>query len=176
MGELHTPGAADSRSRFQEIHKLYRTTMLNVAVGVLKDHHLAEDAVQEAFMRIARNLHKIGEVDCPPTRAYVVTIVRNVSLNMVARLKRQVPVERLDAEEILCDGMESAIFDQMDYELVLSIIQTLPQIYRETLLLYYVEELNTIEIAQRIGASEETVKKRLQRGRRMVLDGFPERE
>lgn len=174
MAELHALGSPEARSRFNEIHTLYRPTMLNVAVGVLKDHHLAEDAVQEAFMRIARNLHKIGDINCPPTRAYVVTIVRNVSLSMVARLKRQAPIERLDAEEILCDGMEDAIFEQMDYELALSIIQTLPQIYRETLLLYYVEELNTIEIAQRIEVSTETVKKRLQRGKRMVLDGFPE--
>ena len=173
MAEKHTPVPPDDRSRFHELHKLYRAVMLNVAAGVLKDCHLAEDAVQEAFLRIARNLHKISEVDSPSTRAYVLTIVRNVSLTMLARLERQVPVERLDTEEILCDGMEDAVFDRMNYELALSIIRTLPEIYRETLLLYYVDELNTVEIARKTGVSIETVKKRLQRGKRMALDGLP---
>jgi len=36
----------ESRRRFDALHQLYRPAMLGVANDILKDHHLAEDAVQ----------------------------------------------------------------------------------------------------------------------------------
>jgi len=162
----------DFQSRFDELHKRYQQAMMNVALRILKDHHLAEDAVQESFVRIARNFFKIGELESPQTRVFVITVVRNVSLKMLTRLGRQPFVQGIDPEMIADDNLEDGMLDRMDYELVLQAIRALPPIYKEALLLYYVDELNTVEIAQRLNIDVETVKKRIQRGRRMVIDGL----
>ena len=145
---------------------------MNVALRILKDHHLAEDAVQEAFLRIARNFSKIGELESPQSRMFVITVVRNVSLKMLSRLGRQILVQGFDPDLIAEDNLEDDMLHRMDYELVLQAIRALPPIYKEALLLYYVDELNTVEIAQRLCMEVETVKKRVQRGRRMVIDGL----
>lgn len=172
MADRQSLISPEFQSRFDELHKRYQQAMMNVALRILKDHHLAEDAVQEAFMRIARNFSKIGELESPQTRMFVITVVRNVSLKMLARLGRQVIVQGLDPDMIVEDNLEDGMLHRMDYELVLQAIRSLPPIYREALLLYYVDELNTVEIAQRLCIEVETVKKRVQRGRRMVIDGL----
>ena len=51
----------EEKSKFEQLYHLYRYTMLHVAVSILKETQLAEDAVHEAFIRIAKNLHKIVE-------------------------------------------------------------------------------------------------------------------
>ena len=73
------------KARFADFYDRYKTLMFYVAKGILKDDCLAEDAVQEAFLRVAKNFHKINEVSCPQTRNFAVIITRNISLNMLKK-------------------------------------------------------------------------------------------
>ena len=56
------------------------------------------------------------------------------------------------------------------YEEVLTAIQELPLIYRDILYLQCVEGYKLTEISKLIGVRTETVKKRAQRGRKILLD------
>ena len=76
---LDTP---EEKSKFETLYYTHRHTMLHIAMQILKDHQLAEDAVQEAFIRLVKNFSKIGQVNCPRTRLFVVIIVRNISLTI----------------------------------------------------------------------------------------------
>lgn len=62
----------DEKSRFVQLYHQYRKLMHYEAKRILKDDHLAEDAVQEAFLRIAKNFHKVGEIFCPQTKNFTV--------------------------------------------------------------------------------------------------------
>lgn len=99
---------------FEELYREYKQYMFKVASFILEDENLAEDAVNEAFLRIAKNFEKFkanlpdihyGEsiadctiekinlcrkeqITCPKTRAYVVVIIRRVALNMREKQKR----------------------------------------------------------------------------------------
>ena len=57
--------------------------MFYIAQEILKDEQLSEDAVQEAFLRIAKNFHKVGEILRPETRNFTVIITKNVALTML---------------------------------------------------------------------------------------------
>ena len=48
----------------------------------------AEDAVQESFLRMIKNFHKIGEISCPQTKRFVVIIVRNAARNLLVKENR----------------------------------------------------------------------------------------
>ena len=73
----------DERSeKIEQLYSLYRNVMFYTAERILRDHHLAEDAVQKAFLKVLDNLHKISEIDCNKTRAFLVIIVRNVAITM----------------------------------------------------------------------------------------------
>jgi len=162
----------DARRQLEELYTRYRLPMQRAAESILHDVHLAEDVLQESFLRIARNLHKIDRPDSPATRSFVMTIARNAALSMYARLQKQRPEEWLPEELAAEDDTEADVLAELDLQLVLSIIQNLPSGYRDPLLLYYVEELSMAEVARRLELKQETVKKRIQRGRRMVLDGI----
>ena len=45
--------------------------MYCIAVEILRDEHLAEDAVQEAFFCVARNFRKVGKVESVQTRNFL---------------------------------------------------------------------------------------------------------
>ena len=94
--------------------------MYKVAIRILNDEHLAQDAVQEAFIRIVKNLDKINEVNCNRTRAFIVIIIRNASIDIYRSRKKQssFPLEDLadfpesgpSVEEIVIDN---TMFDAM---------------------------------------------------------------
>ena len=60
----------NDKSRFEELYERYAKLMHYVAKEILSDDRLAEEAVQEAFFRIARNFHKVGAVKNRETKNF----------------------------------------------------------------------------------------------------------
>ena len=60
--------AEEDRHRFLSLYRRYKKLMLYIAHDILHDPHDAEDAVHEAFLRLAEMIEKIHEIDCPPHR------------------------------------------------------------------------------------------------------------
>lgn len=162
--------APEERAKFETLYYTHRRTMLHIAIQILKDHQLAEDAVQEAFLRLAKNLSKIGPIDCPRTRLFAVIIVRNVSLTMLAERKKQVVIEAPDEAVPAEYDLEADVLDRLAYEEVLAAIRKLPGIYRDILYFQCVEGYKLTEIANLLGIEVETAKKRAQRGRKKLLE------
>ena len=79
------------RSKFEIMYLEYRDTMYNAAYDILQNIYDAEDAVHYAFLKIAENMHKIGEPKCLKTRCYLVTIVENKAID-IYRAKRAHPM------------------------------------------------------------------------------------
>lgn len=159
--------------QFEELYALYHHTMLQVAKGILKDEHLAEDAVQEAFIRIGKNIAKISRVNCPQTRAFAVIIVRNVALTILNDQHKQIFTDNIDTLEFVESNMEDSLLQKMDYDAILAAIEKLPDAHRDVLYLHYVQGYKTVEIGKLLGLDREAVKKRLQRGKRKLLELLP---
>ena len=130
----------------------------------------AEDVVQEAFLRLAKNFSKIEQVNCPRTRLFTVIIVRNISLTMLAERKKETVLESPDAVIPIEYDLEEDVLERIAYEEVLNAIRELPVLYRDVLYLQCVEEYKLTEISRLLGIEAETVKKRAQRGRKKLLD------
>jgi len=69
-------------AKMDAITDTYNAMMYGVAYRILRNEEDAEDAVAEALENIFKNLDKISEISCPKTRGYIVTIVRNTSINI----------------------------------------------------------------------------------------------
>ena len=113
---LDTP---EERAKFEKLYYSHRRTMLHIAMKILKDHQLAEDAVQEAFLRLVKNFSKIGQVNCPRTRLFTVIIVRNISLTMLAERKKENVLERPEAVIPIEYDLEEDVLERIAYEEVL---------------------------------------------------------
>jgi RNA polymerase sigma-70 factor (ECF subfamily) len=150
----------------------YSGTLYRVAYSVLRNPADAEDAVQEAFLRVLRHRHMLGEVR--DRRIWLVRIVWNVVLDRkrrakarpetddVAELARLLPSNGLSAEEIAAASERHAQ--------VLRCVEKLPAKERQVLLLSAFDELSSAEIASILGITESSVRSRLFRARNLMAE------
>jgi RNA polymerase sigma-70 factor (ECF subfamily) len=148
----------------------YASTLYRVAFSVLRNASDAEDAVQEAFMRVLRHRDSLSEIR--DQRVWLVRIVWNVVLDRKRRSKtrpetddiadvaRLIPVEGLTAEERAAAAQHRAQ--------VLACVEQLPAKEREVLLLSAFEELSSVEIAAVLEITESSVRSRLFRARNLL--------
>ena len=162
----------EQKSKFEQIYNNYKHTMFYVAKSILKDDYLSEDAVHNAFISIAKSMDNINEVGSNRTKGYIVVIVRNISLNMLKKQNKDVAIDELEENIKDDNSLEDEVLSKLSVDSIIEEITSLPMIYKDVLYLSYVEDLPTQEISRLINISNEAVKKRLQRGRKILQKVF----
>jgi RNA polymerase sigma-70 factor (ECF subfamily) len=150
----------------------YASTLYRVAFSVLRNAADAEDAVQEAFLRVLRHRDTLEEVR--DHRVWLIRIVWNIVLDRkrraktrpetddVSELSRVLPATGLSADERAAAAQHHAH--------VLALVDQLPHKERQVLVLSAFEELTSVEIAEVLGVTESSVRSRLFRARNIMAD------
>jgi RNA polymerase sigma-70 factor (ECF subfamily) len=148
----------------------YSGTLYRVAFSVLRNSADAEDAVQEAFIRVLRHRETLSEVR--DQRVWLIRIVWNIVLDRkrraktrpetddVSELARVLPSNGLSAEQIAAAAQHHAH--------VLACVDQLPAKERQVLMLSAFEELSSVEIASVLEITESSVRSRLFRARNLM--------
>ena len=166
------------RSAFEMLYDRYASTVFGLALRMLGDREVAEDAVQEIFWRVWRRL---GSFDRSRAFApWLFGIAHNYCIDELRRRKvRPQSVYEDDENPILseiadeADVSESALLAEQG-RLVRSALEQIPEEQRQTLLLAYFGGLTQQEIAAKLGNPLGTVKTRMRLGLqklRAVLQG-----
>lgn len=142
----------EDRSKFQKLYMKYRNLMYYVAYEILHNHHDAEDAVHQAFVRIAENIEEIETPICPKTRSYVVTIVENKAIDMY-RHKQRHPLVEYNDETV------GIVIEYDGTNTLGECMSRLPARYRELIILKYVHGYTFKETARIMGITEDNAKK-----------------
>jgi len=162
---------------YEELVRTHAGRMLAVARRLLGDGEDARDAVQEAFVSAFRSIDRFAGGARLST--WLHRIVVNAAL-MKLRTRRRKPEEPLDdlLPAFLADGHRSeprgpwqpasALERSEVRALVRRSIERLPESYRTVLLLRDIEELDTAEVAERLGVGPGVVKTRLHRARQAL--------
>lgn len=146
--------------------------VFRIAYSVLRNHHDAEDAAQEVFLRLCQQ-GEAARLQIRDPRAWLAQVTWRVA---VARSRRH-PVVNLDQETLdlalqqLRDrtpGSEQQVAGAEALAMVAALIDKLPEKERAALLLSSVEELSNSEIAAALKASEASVRGRIFRARQML--------
>ena len=144
-----------------------------IAYSALRNHHDAEDATQETFVRVLRYRKKLQGVRDP--KAWLALIAWRVA---VERSKKRPEVSLSEAETAsavvelrsqLVSAEENALGKEMA-ELLASLITTLPDSLRDALRLSTIKELSPSEVSELLGTSEAFVRSRLFRARRILKE------
>lgn len=160
---------------FMVLHDEYSSVMYNKAYAILKDSALAEDVVQESFIRIIKNFDKVIKKKCPQTRSYFVNIVRTISIDVYRKRKRQQAISFEEFEETIIDEFANTedILEENEIE---SFLLQLPKSYYIILSLKYDDGYTNKEIADILNITEENANKRLYRARNKLREILTERE
>lgn len=133
-------------------------TMLMVARGVVRDSFFAEDAVQDSFLKIVKNIGKYKK----GTNAYawVCKIVRNTALNALKSSLNH-PTENIDEFFCLSDGndVEDKTTTQLLVEKLMNSLA--PPIVKQMIYMKYFLDMTVREIAKEIGKSKSYVAKKI---------------
>ena len=144
-----------------------------IAYSVSRNHHDAEDATQETFMRVLRYRRKLDGVDDLKTWiariAWRVAVEQAkkrpaVSLNEkeIADVTSQLYSLGKSAEEMAASSQMAAVLQ--------SLIATLPESLRDAMRLSTIDDLAPAEIAEVLGTSEASVRSRLFRAREVLKE------
>ena len=165
----------EEQSKFEKLYYQYMQLMHFIAKNILNDEGLTEDAVNEAFLRIAKNFHKVGDIDSGQTKSFILIIVRNVSLDMLKNNGTDLGYES-DAGEAAEENaghtgpVGDNVFESIRYNALVAEIKSLPAIYRDVMYLLCVCEYRYVEIATMLDLSVVAVQKRAQRGREVLIE------
>lgn len=162
----------EDKNKFTLLYYKYRRLMMKVAFGYVHDYPLAEDCVQNAFLDIAKNFNKVGEVDSPQTRAYVLTIVRTVSIGMYRKMTAESSAaeENIKIKSFTQCSSEDEFFSAAQRDKLLLIIDELPEDYRYPLILRYGYDYDYKQIAQLCSISYSNARKRVERAILMLKE------
>lgn len=73
-----------------KLYNKYRIQMLKLAFSKFNDWHEAEDAVEEAFINIAKNYKKIINSESYEVKKYIIVTVNNISYNILSKKDRNI--------------------------------------------------------------------------------------
>ena len=151
------------KTKFILLYEKYRRLMHYTAKEILKSDKLAEEAVQEAFIRIAKNFNKINQIETAATKKFTVIITRNAALTMLQQEKKHTSDNIADYENTL--HKNDTTFEKIKKNELIKNIVKLPEIQRNIMYLYAIYGYSYREIANLLNIKESTARKNMQRAR-----------
>ena len=160
---------AGEETAYEALVTRYQKAVVTAAASITKNHFMAEDAAQDAFVTAWMKLNTLQE---PQKYSFwVCRIAKNCALNMINRYRSFLPLDIVDNLNITDDGAENpaelyALSEERNE--VNKSIEMLPEKVRQIIELHYFEDLSIAEIADRMRISEGTVKRQLHDGRKRI--------
>ena len=163
-------------ARFDALYRKYLAQVYSYAFYELGDHHDAEDATERTFLLALGALPRFEERARPADgegastfRVWLFQIARNVVSN-VRRARRRRPEAPLDAAVAMAGPLdvEASATRRLEAVDAWAAVSRLPDDRRRALVLRFVDEMSTAEIAGVLGRSEGAVRVLIHRGLRAV--------
>lgn len=158
---------AGDDAAFDQVVAEYASPAYATAVKVLADPSLAEEAVQEAFVRIWRNAHKF-ESARGNERTWILSVVRNQSIDMLRKRNRH-PESDIDAVPgmaLLRDPEDPwrVVAQKLQSSQVKHALDQLPAEQRGVIQLAFFAGMRSVDIARSLNLPEGTVRSRMRLG------------
>lgn len=152
--------ARSEQSALAELYDRYARPAYGLALRVLRDEALAEDAVQDAFMAIWRTAPRFVP-EKGKASTWILTLVHRRAVDVVRREQRR-RTETLDpAQEPGTGGADEEAWLRLQRERVQHALRQLPDQQREALELAYYGGFTQSELAERLGQPLGTIKSRM---------------
>ena len=156
----------------EALYREYRSPMFRVALSVLRDEGLAEDAVQQSFLKIFQNFEKIDLSDCNKTRTFIVILVKNTAIDLYRQRKREAALSFEEVEAPLPaveEGPEEQALSRMDGEELRRCLSQMDGRSADLLMLRFYYGYRNREIADLLGMSQSQVALGLYRARQKLI-------
>ena len=158
---------AEKKTRYEKLVHVYHSELYRFAYWLCRDPNIAEDLVQETFLRAWRSLDSL--LDQKAAKPWLLTILRREN----ARRFERKQFDYSDVEnDTLVDDKSVTLDDEMEQTVIQRQIAKLSDEYREPLLLQVVMGCSGDEIAEILNLNKNTVMTRLYRARNQLKEAL----
>ncbi len=158
-----------SSERFKKEILPIRQQLFRISLKLLEDEQDAEDAVQEALLKLWRARESLRNYDSPA--AFATTVTKNHCLD---KLKQKKQTDSLENHFTLSenDNPYLQLERKNTNQIIRHIITLLPQLQQQIITMKDVEEYEVEEIAEITGTAPEAVRMNLSRARKKVREEY----
>ena len=135
--------------------------LFRYAVYLLRDHHQAEEALQNAWLQCLSHRDAFFQIPEEKRPAWMRSVLRNAAHDLSRQASRFVP---LDEEQ------ETPAPDPGDVASIVSVIRSMPVQYRQVLELKFLWEWSDAMIAQKLGLTLSATYTRISRGKKLLRE------
>lgn len=175
---MSADGDADRTRRFREAALPHLDDVFTLARYLLRDTADAEDAVQECYLRALRHFDSYRG---PAMKPWLLAILRNIcKAEFARRALQQIPPGRNEDELAAEDppplwheppaSPETELLRRHDEEAIRRLVASLPEPFREAIVLRDINDLSYRDIAEVLGVPVGTVMSRLARARALLRE------
>lgn len=155
---------------FINLYSEYETAMLKYAYGLLKDYHMAEDVLQDVFIKVARNIKSLRNKGETEVRNYLYISVKHKVIDIIEKEKK-IQTATSDFLNNMRDARSSKEIDDLaTQDLIIKVLKQLPDKYTDVLYLYLVVGFKEREIADSLDININTLRQQIHRGRKMFAE------
>ncbi|NIR25463.1 MAG: sigma-70 family RNA polymerase sigma factor [Gammaproteobacteria bacterium] len=163
-----------NKESFGKLMEAYQSPVFNLAYRMLSNADEAEQAAQEAFIRAWTRLDSYNPQHKFST--WLLSITSNYCIDLIRKRRKQLlsidgplpPHPALTSEQAI--GPEAQAVEGEQQEVVQSLLETLPEDYREAVVLRYWYDMSYDEIAEVMQTTVSAIKSRLFRARRQLAE------
>lgn len=166
----------EQKKKFTDIYEQYQGFMLHAALSIVKDQGLAEDAVQESFLRIIKIIDDIRIDNIKALNSFLWNLTQAKAVDILRKRRHESSIE----DEQLFKTLDNKSINKSDFavditnlDFLLSEIEKLSVIYRVPLI-FRSHGYTIKEIANALDITEDTVKVRIYRGKKLLTEALNE--
>lgn len=165
---------SNDHDKVARLYELYEQKLYLVAFSILNNQWQAEDAVQEAFVRIIKNRDKIKNPESDESKRFLIRIIQSTAIDIYRKnqkdCKRFAAISEQGRDEMEeADSIEDMLNRTDSEEKVQNMLKQLPDNYREVLVYRCIHQLSVRETAAILEISEAAVRKRFERARILLM-------
>lgn len=147
------------------LYDKYSGQMYSICLRYCSDDHQAQDALQNGFIRVFRNLNKYRFDG--PLGAWIRKIIIRSAIDQIGLNKKyQSLFTDVELDSITDQGVEWS--DDMTYNQILKLVDNLPPGYKMVFTMYVLDDMSHAEIAEILHITESTSRSQLKKARSLI--------
>lgn len=161
----------EQKEELEKLFRLYKDGMLHYAFSFTRNEEMAEDIIQDVFIKVAGCMDRVGEMEDDYRKNFLFVIVKNCSIDYLRRMKKEwtqtchledelVLADGSDVLEVICEGEQKRFLHEE--------IGKLKKPYQEVLVMKYIQGLKDDEVAKKLDISTENVRIRIYRAKKVL--------
>ena len=158
----------------EKCYELYEQKMYYVAYSILHDEGKAEDAVQEAFLKLMKHEVQFDRADSDDCKRYIITVIRNSAITIYNKTKKESEYMYLTDKD---ERIESPVEDEVESDISWKeLMDCLPEKYYDVVECIIIKQFSTKETALKLNITEANVRKRYERAKQMMRNSLEEND